>query len=85
MTDDWDRRLLLTMLADFYNSDIIEDAHYKFSPSGNYYAPPRGTYDEYIEFIKVSPCLFYLKNILAITAHKYSSISFLCEHFFINN
>nr|Q3V0Q1.2 RecName: Full=Dynein axonemal heavy chain 12; AltName: Full=Axonemal beta dynein heavy chain 12; AltName: Full=Axonemal dynein heavy chain 12-like protein; AltName: Full=Axonemal dynein heavy chain 7-like protein; AltName: Full=Ciliary dynein heavy chain 12 [Mus musculus] len=55
VTDDWDRRLLLTMLADFYNSFIIENPHYKFSPSGNYYAPPKGTYDDYIEFIKKLP------------------------------
>uniref|UniRef100_A0A8C5S9D1 Uncharacterized protein n=1 Tax=Laticauda laticaudata TaxID=8630 RepID=A0A8C5S9D1_LATLA len=55
VTDDWDRRLLLTMLADFYNTDIVENSHYKFSPSGNYYAPPRGTYDDYIEFIKNLP------------------------------
>ncbi|XP_060544998.1 dynein axonemal heavy chain 12 [Pantherophis guttatus] len=55
VTDDWDRRLLLTMLADFYNIDIVENSHYKFSPSGNYYAPPRGTYDDYIEFIKNLP------------------------------
>nr|XP_045758146.1 dynein axonemal heavy chain 12 [Mirounga angustirostris] len=55
VTDDWDRRLLLTMLADFYNPQIIENAHYKFSPSGNYFAPPKGTYDEYIEFIKNLP------------------------------
>lgn len=54
MTDDWDRRLLLTMLADFYNANIIENSHYKFSPSGNYFAPPKGTYNEYIEFIKVT-------------------------------
>lgn len=54
MTDDWDRRLLLTMLADFYNPQIIENPHYKFSPSGNYFAPPKGSYDEYIEFIKVT-------------------------------
>ncbi|EPY81024.1 hypothetical protein CB1_000762017 [Camelus ferus] len=52
VTDDWDRRLLLTMLADFYNLHIIENSHYKFSPSGNYFAPPKGTYNEYIEFIK---------------------------------
>ena len=51
VTDDWDRRLLLTMLADFYNPHIIENSHYKFSPSGNYFAPPKGTYNEYIEFI----------------------------------
>lgn len=54
VTDDWDRRLLLTMLADFYNTNIIENPHYKFSPSGNYFAPPRGTYNDYIEFIKVT-------------------------------
>lgn len=53
MTDDWDRRLLLTMLDDFYNPDIIENPHYTFSPSGNYCAPPKGTYEDYIEFIKV--------------------------------
>lgn len=54
VTDDWDRRLLLTMLADFYNPHIIENPHYKFSPSGNYFAPPKGTYNDYIEFIKVT-------------------------------
>ena len=54
VTDDWDRRLLLTMLADFYNPQIIENSHYKFSPSGNYFAPPKGTYNDYIEFIKVT-------------------------------
>uniref|UniRef100_A0A670IKF9 Dynein axonemal heavy chain 12 n=1 Tax=Podarcis muralis TaxID=64176 RepID=A0A670IKF9_PODMU len=55
VTDDWDRRLLLTMLADFYNPEIVENPQYLFSPSGNYYAPPRGTYDDYIEFIKNLP------------------------------
>uniref|UniRef100_A0A8D0W0J1 Dynein axonemal heavy chain 12 n=1 Tax=Sus scrofa TaxID=9823 RepID=A0A8D0W0J1_PIG len=55
VTDDWDRRLLLTMLADFYNPHIIENSHYKFSPSGNYFAPPKGTYNDYIEFIKKLP------------------------------
>ncbi|KAM9098063.1 dynein heavy chain 12, axonemal isoform X1 [Sarcophilus harrisii] len=55
VTDDWDRRLLLTILADFYNREIIENPHYMFSPSGNYYAPPRSNYDDYIEFIKKLP------------------------------
>ncbi|NXU72284.1 DYH7 protein, partial [Oreotrochilus melanogaster] len=55
VTDDWDRRLLLTMLDDFYNADIIENPNYTFSPSGNYYAPPKGTYEDYIEFIKSLP------------------------------
>lgn len=67
MTDDWDRRLLLTMLDDFYNPDIIENPRYTFSPSGNYYAPPKGTYEEYIEFIKVkssNEILHYFDDVL---------------------
>ncbi|XP_073425921.1 dynein axonemal heavy chain 12 [Dendrobates tinctorius] len=55
VTDDWDRRLLLTTLADFYNNNIVENPRYSFSPSGNYLAPPKGTYDDYIEFIKRLP------------------------------
>uniref|UniRef100_A0A8B9BSS7 Dynein axonemal heavy chain 12 n=1 Tax=Anser brachyrhynchus TaxID=132585 RepID=A0A8B9BSS7_9AVES len=55
VTDDWDRRLLLTMLDDFYNPEIIENPRYTFSPSGIYYAPPKGTYEDYIEFIKSLP------------------------------
>uniref|UniRef100_A0A8C0JFG0 Uncharacterized protein n=1 Tax=Chelonoidis abingdonii TaxID=106734 RepID=A0A8C0JFG0_CHEAB len=54
VTDDWDRRLLMTMLDDFYNPEIIENPRFSFSPSGNYYAPPKGTYEDYIEFIKVT-------------------------------
>uniref|UniRef100_A0A8B9VSH1 Dynein axonemal heavy chain 12 n=1 Tax=Anas zonorhyncha TaxID=75864 RepID=A0A8B9VSH1_9AVES len=55
VTDDWDRRLLLTMLDDFYNPEIIENPRYTFSPSGIYYAPPKGTYEDYIQFIKNLP------------------------------
>lgn len=57
MTDDWDRRLLLTILADFYNKEIIEIPHYSFSPSGKYCAPPKSSYEDYVEYIKVN----YLK------------------------
>ena len=53
VTDDWDRRLLMTTLADFYNKDIIENPRYTFSPSGKYYAPPKSIYEDYVEFIKV--------------------------------
>lgn len=53
VTDDWDRRLLLTMLADFYSKDVIEKPRNPFSPSGEYYAPPKSAYEDYIEFIKV--------------------------------
>ncbi|KAM8995091.1 LOW QUALITY PROTEIN: dynein axonemal heavy chain 12 [Ara ararauna] len=55
VTGDWDRCLLLTMLDDFYNPDIIENPHYTFSLRGQYFAPPKGTYEDYIEFIKHLP------------------------------
>uniref|UniRef100_A0A8C9VXT2 Dynein axonemal heavy chain 12 n=1 Tax=Scleropages formosus TaxID=113540 RepID=A0A8C9VXT2_SCLFO len=55
VTDDWDRRLLMTVLADFYNQEIIENPQYKFSPSGIYYAPPKSSYEEYVEFIRKLP------------------------------
>lgn len=53
VTDDWDRRLLMTILADFYNKDIIKKPRYPLSPSGEYYAPPKSNYEDYIGFIKV--------------------------------
>ncbi|TRZ01398.1 hypothetical protein DNTS_018422, partial [Danionella cerebrum] len=55
VTDDWDRRLLMTILADFYNQDIVELSRYSFSPSGNYHAPPKSIYEDYVEFIKKLP------------------------------
>lgn len=56
MTDSWDRRCLLTILADFYNPKLVSDPKYMFSPSGYYYAPAmkgENDYDNCIEFIKV--------------------------------
>jgi len=49
----------MSILADFYNSDVITDPKYKFSPSGLYYAPPKFTYEEYVEFIKNLPTTQY--------------------------
>jgi dynein heavy chain len=42
VTDDWDRRCLMTMLKKYSNIEILEDG-YKFSDSGIYYAPTNGT------------------------------------------
>ncbi|XP_077977539.1 dynein axonemal heavy chain 12-like [Glandiceps talaboti] len=55
VTDDRDRRTLLTILADFYNPRIVSEAKYKYSPSGLYHVPPKGSYEDYIEFIKALP------------------------------
>eukprot|EP00644_Phytophthora_capsici_P009072 jgi/Phyca11/526027/estExt2_fgenesh1_pm.C_PHYCAscaffold_60111 len=42
VTDDKDRRCLITILSDFYTRDILSDS-YTFSPSGLYYAPSADT------------------------------------------
>ncbi|PVD24358.1 hypothetical protein C0Q70_14839 [Pomacea canaliculata] len=55
VTDDWDRRCLLTILDDFYNPHVITEPKCKFSPSGNYFVPPKGTYNDYVEFIRALP------------------------------
>ncbi|XP_052285538.1 dynein axonemal heavy chain 12-like isoform X2 [Dreissena polymorpha] len=55
VTDDWDRRCLRTMLSDFYTPHIINDSKYKFSASGLYHCPPKGKYQDYLEFIRSLP------------------------------
>ncbi|XP_034028529.1 dynein heavy chain 12, axonemal [Thalassophryne amazonica] len=57
VTDDWDRRLLMTILGDFYNKDVIEKPHYSFSPSGDYVVPPKSIYKDYIAFIEELPVI----------------------------
>ncbi|XP_044928668.1 dynein axonemal heavy chain 3 isoform X4 [Mustela putorius furo] len=58
VTDDKDRRLLLSLLSTFYCKEIEED-HYCLAPGDIYHVPPHGPYQSYID---------YLRN-LPITAH----------------
>jgi dynein heavy chain len=55
VTDDWDRRTLMNILSTFYCPNIVQDDNYKFSPSGIYFAPPKGRYEDYLEFIRQLP------------------------------
>ncbi|XP_058956956.2 dynein axonemal heavy chain 7 [Pocillopora verrucosa] len=57
VTDDRDRRTLLTILDKFYTSDIINNEDYKFSPSGNYFAPKEGEYETYIDYSRSLPLI----------------------------
>lgn len=39
VTDDKDRRLINTLLNDYYNINLIEDPLYKFAPDEHYHVP----------------------------------------------
>uniref|UniRef100_A0A673U890 Dynein axonemal heavy chain 3 n=1 Tax=Suricata suricatta TaxID=37032 RepID=A0A673U890_SURSU len=43
VTDDKDRRLLLSLLSTFYCKEIEQD-HYSLAPGDTYYIPPHGSY-----------------------------------------
>lgn len=50
VTDDWDRRCLLSILKLFITEKILTDK-YQFSNSKAYYIPNVGTLDDYIEYV----------------------------------
>ena len=58
ITDDLDRRTLLTALADYITPDTLRD-DYAFSASGKYTSPPDGDYESYKEWINNLPINAY--------------------------
>ena len=58
VTDGHDRRTLMSILTDDdggpFNVNIMSD-EYKFSPSGVFYAPPEGEYEDYLEYFRQLP------------------------------
>lgn len=46
VTDDWDRRCLVSILSKFYTPEIIHPRDYRVSPSGTYYVPNDVSYEE---------------------------------------
>jgi len=57
VTDERDRRLINSLLSIFYCQSVVDDDNYKFSPSGDYFAPPFGSYESYIDYIRRLPML----------------------------
>ena len=57
VTDDKDRRLLISLLKIFYTAEIVENDDYKLSPSGLYFAPKHGPYQSYIDYIRSLPLI----------------------------
>ncbi|XP_023247279.1 dynein heavy chain 1, axonemal-like [Copidosoma floridanum] len=55
ITDDWDRRCVLTILSMFYNDRVLVPGH-QFDPEGLYFQPPGETsLAEYVALIKQFP------------------------------
>jgi dynein heavy chain len=46
----------MSLLSIFYTPEILDD-DYKLSPSGTYFAPPKGSYESYLQYIKSLPLI----------------------------
>ena len=58
VTDDKDRRLIVTMLRDFYNHSMVHDDKYKFVENPLYqFKPEMGTHESMIEFFQKFPAI----------------------------
>lgn len=56
VTDDWDRRLIVTVLADFLNPSVVKDRNYVFAGNQKCYGLPMKTsYDDYLAHIGKLP------------------------------
>ena len=72
VTDDWDRRCLISLLRQYSNNDILEDG-YKFSESGIYFAPTNGPLDVYRNYIDTLPLI---DNPEVFGLHEYANITY---------
>ena len=68
VTDDWDRRCLMSILGKFYTEKILHD-NYVFSPSGIYYPPSAGPLALYQEYVSSLPSVDDLPEIFGMHAN----------------
>jgi len=54
VTDDWDRRCLMSILHKYFTPSILNKA-YKFSPAGIYFSPEEGKFEDYTDYIMSLP------------------------------
>ncbi|KAI9209204.1 dynein heavy chain and region D6 of dynein motor-domain-containing protein, partial [Polychytrium aggregatum] len=54
VTDDWDRRLIMSILEDYYSPKALDDG-YRFSTSEVYFSIPAEGYNAYKNYIKSLP------------------------------
>jgi dynein heavy chain len=55
VTDDQDRRTLMSLLSQYYSPSVIEENNYKFAPDPAYCLPPKQGYASVLEHIKELP------------------------------
>uniref|UniRef100_A0A7N6BTR8 Dynein axonemal heavy chain 7 n=1 Tax=Anabas testudineus TaxID=64144 RepID=A0A7N6BTR8_ANATE len=55
VTDDKDRRLLLSLLSIFYSWELIEQERYHLCEGDIYYVPAHGPYEIYVNYIRSLP------------------------------
>lgn len=56
VTDDWDRRLIVTILDNYVNPNVVNDPNYAFCDIGNQYGLPRRCeYQDYLKHIESVP------------------------------
>ncbi|KAM4624509.1 dynein axonemal heavy chain 3 [Polymixia lowei] len=55
VTDDKDRRLLLSLLSVYYSRELVEQEGYRLCEGDLYHVPPHGPYQTYVEYIRNLP------------------------------
>ncbi|OXA50010.1 Dynein heavy chain 7, axonemal [Folsomia candida] len=57
VTDDWDRRTLITILGKFYCPDLVNVKHFKLDVSGDYYVPTASFHEEFVTYAQSLPLI----------------------------
>lgn len=57
MTDEWDRRTLITILDKFYCEPLVQHPNYLFDPSGLYYVPKVSEHEQFLDYVKNLPMI----------------------------
>jgi dynein heavy chain len=57
VTDDWDRRCLMSILNNFYTKDVLKTSEYYFSSSGIYRIPSSCDHDQILNYLNELPPL----------------------------
>lgn len=57
VTDDWDRRLLMTYVQQYFTDEALTVPNYRLSSLPTYYIPKDGSLGSYLDFIAVLPAV----------------------------